>query len=198
MERLEAEVGLQRGGGDKEEAVRRAVRRPLLWREEGAKLGLQLDRAVRREQYRPKHRLPATRIAHQTNRLVQLDRLGAFVEDTVARVAKEQQRVAVVAEELDRNVDMLLSHHEQDFFAAYKSHMAQVQKDYRDLKQKADQNETRARRDHKIKELEKELQELIAENTEMDTAGAKIRHGDVAKRISELWKGLNDEGKEKY
>lgn len=47
-------------------------------------------------------------------------------------------------------------------------------------------------------ELEKELQELIAENTEMDTAGAKIRHGDVAKRISELWKGLNDEGKEKY
>ena len=73
-----------------------------------------------------------------------------------------------VAEELDRNVDMLLSHHEQDFFAAYKQHMAQVQKDYRDLKQKADQNETRARRDHKIKELEKELDWFKLEALRLD------------------------------
>ena len=48
---------------------------------------------------------------------------------------------------------MLLSHHERDFFAAYKTHMAQVQKDFRDLKQKADQKETKARRDAKYTDI---------------------------------------------
>merc|ERR1719321_705438 len=43
-----------------------------------------------------------------------------------------------------------LSEHEKDFFLAYKAHMYTVQKDFKQLKHKADEEETKTRRDQKI------------------------------------------------
>ena len=52
----------------------------------------------------------------------------------------------------------LLTEHERDFFHAYKTHMYTVQKEFKVLKERADEEALKMRRDAKIQSLEKELE----------------------------------------
>lgn len=68
-----------------------------------------------------------------------------------------------LADNLDQNVGSLLEAHERDFLAAYKTHMQNVQREYLLLRSKADEQETRQRREGKIASLSKELKWFMAE-----------------------------------
>merc|ERR1719199_615312 len=57
------------------------------------------------------------------------------------------QKLQELADQLDEMVKKKLNEHEKDFFLAYKAHMYTVQKDFKQLKHKADEEETKTRRD---------------------------------------------------
>merc|ERR1712025_1355844 len=84
---------------------------------------------------------------------------------------------------LDEKVEDMLNEHAKDFFLAYKNHMYTVQKEFQALKQKADEEETKTRRDAKIHLLEKELQWFMNEALRLDELCKKY------KRELDGWKG---------
>jgi hypothetical protein len=88
-----------------------------------------------------------------------------------------------LADELDEKVEGKLNENENAFFLAYKSHMYTVQKEFNELRQKADEEETKTRRDAKISSLEKELDWFMNEALRLDELCKKY------KKELDKWKG---------
>mmetsp|Transcript_6897 Transcript_6897/g.12192 ORF Transcript_6897/g.12192 Transcript_6897/m.12192 type:complete len:347 (-) Transcript_6897:135-1175(-) len=88
-----------------------------------------------------------------------------------------------LADDLDERVEGKLSANEKAFFVAYKSFMYTVQKEFKELKQKADEEETKTRRDAKIQSLEKELDWFMNEALRLDELCKKY------KKELDKWKG---------
>merc|ERR1719160_1667508 len=91
-----------------------------------------------------------------------------------------------LADELDNKVEGKLNANENAFFLAYKSHMYTVQKEFNELRQKADEEETKTRRDAKISSLEKELDWFMNEALRLDELCKKY------KKELDKWKGKAD------
>jgi len=98
-------------------------------------------------------------------------------------ILNTHQKLQELADQLDDMVKKQLSEHEKDFFLAYKAHMYTVQRDFKQLKHKADEEETKTRRDAKIHLLEKELQWFMNEALRLDELCKKY------KRELDGWKG---------
>lgn len=105
---------------------------------------------------------------------------GAKKGDEILKLHSDLQQLA---EELDDKVEEKLSNNEKAFFAAYRSHMFTVQKDFKELKQKADEEKTKIRRDAKIQSLEKELSWFTKEALRLDEQCKKY------KKDLDKWKG---------
>lgn len=78
------------------------------------------------------------------------------------------QKLQALADDLDERVEGKLQANETAFFLAYKNFMYTVQKEFKELKQKADEEETKTRRDAKIQSLEKELDWFMHEALRLD------------------------------
>eukprot|EP00429_Kryptoperidinium_foliaceum_P020540 CAMPEP_0176050158 /NCGR_PEP_ID=MMETSP0120_2-20121206/24929_1 /TAXON_ID=160619 /ORGANISM="Kryptoperidinium foliaceum, Strain CCMP 1326" /LENGTH=356 /DNA_ID=CAMNT_0017383591 /DNA_START=1 /DNA_END=1071 /DNA_ORIENTATION=+ len=85
--------------------------------------------------------------------------------DKILELHKDLQ---ALADDLDERVEAKLQANETAFFLAYKSFMQNVQKEFKELKQKADEEETKTRRDAKIQSLEKELDWFMHEALRLD------------------------------
>jgi len=99
------------------------------------------------------------------------------------KILSLHQDLQKLADTLDEKVEEMLNEHERDFFVAYKNHMYTVQKEFQALKQKADEEETKTRRDAKIQSLEKELDWFMNEALRLDELCKKY------KRELDKWKG---------
>lgn len=88
-----------------------------------------------------------------------------------------------LADLLDDKVENKLNANENAFFLAYKNFMYTVQKEFKELKQKADEEETKTRRDAKIQSLEKELDWFMHEALRLDELCKKH------KKDLDRWKG---------
>eukprot|EP00933_Yihiella_yeosuensis_P083644 TRINITY_DN9788_c0_g1_i1.p1 TRINITY_DN9788_c0_g1~~TRINITY_DN9788_c0_g1_i1.p1 ORF type:complete len:363 (+),score=96.74 TRINITY_DN9788_c0_g1_i1:105-1193(+) len=99
------------------------------------------------------------------------------------QILKLHQDLQVLADDLDERVEAKLSANENAFFLAYKSFMYTVQKEFKELKQKADEEETKTRRDAKIQSLEKELDWFMNEALRLDELCKKY------KKELDKWKG---------
>eukprot|EP00931_Biecheleriopsis_adriatica_P068519 TRINITY_DN42465_c0_g1_i1.p1 TRINITY_DN42465_c0_g1~~TRINITY_DN42465_c0_g1_i1.p1 ORF type:complete len:357 (+),score=114.16 TRINITY_DN42465_c0_g1_i1:46-1071(+) len=108
-----------------------------------------------------------------------------LLEDTVSGndILRLHQDLQVLADDLDERVEGKLSANEKAFFVAYKSFMFTVQKEFKELKQKADEEETKTRRDAKIQSLEKELDWFMNEALRLDELCKKY------KKELDKWKG---------
>mmetsp|Transcript_32222 Transcript_32222/g.74348 ORF Transcript_32222/g.74348 Transcript_32222/m.74348 type:complete len:347 (+) Transcript_32222:55-1095(+) len=93
------------------------------------------------------------------------------------------QDLQALVDVLDERVESRLSANEKAYFVAYKSFMFTVQKEYKELKQKADEEETKTRRDAKIQSLEKELDWFMNEALRLDELVKKY------KKELDKWKG---------
>merc|ERR1719410_1516690 len=93
------------------------------------------------------------------------------------------KELQTLADELDNKVEGKLQANETAFFLAYKSHMYTVQKEFNELRQKADEEETKTRRDAKISSLEKELDWFMNEALRLDELCKKY------KKELDKWKG---------
>eukprot|EP00411_Alexandrium_monilatum_P008215 CAMPEP_0175291370 /NCGR_PEP_ID=MMETSP0093-20121207/56371_1 /TAXON_ID=311494 /ORGANISM="Alexandrium monilatum, Strain CCMP3105" /LENGTH=352 /DNA_ID=CAMNT_0016587119 /DNA_START=17 /DNA_END=1075 /DNA_ORIENTATION=+ len=91
-----------------------------------------------------------------------------------------------LADDLDEKVEGKLNANENAFFLAYKSFMYTVQKELKELKQKADEEETKTRRDLKIQSLEKRLDWFMNEALRLDELCKKY------KKELDRWKGKAD------
>jgi len=113
-------------------------------------------------------------------------------EDLLGNVDSGQQILKLhgdlqsLADDLDDRVGQKLRANEQAFEMAFKSHMLQVQKDINKLEQKADKEETKNRRDTKIRSLEKELDWYMNEALRLDELCKKY------KKQLDRWKGKSD------
>jgi hypothetical protein len=92
-------------------------------------------------------------------------------------------QLQTLADELDEKVEGKLNANENAFFLAYKSHMYTVQKEFNELRQRADEEETKTRRDAKISSLEKELDWFMNEALRLDELCKKY------KKELDKWKG---------
>mmetsp|Transcript_73505 Transcript_73505/g.137345 ORF Transcript_73505/g.137345 Transcript_73505/m.137345 type:complete len:349 (-) Transcript_73505:126-1172(-) len=99
------------------------------------------------------------------------------------QILKLHSDLQSLADELDEKVEAKLNANENAFFLAYKSHMNTVQKEFRELKQKADEEETKSRRDKKVSSLEKELGWFMTEALRLDEQCKKY------KKELDKWKG---------
>merc|ERR1712039_425949 len=88
-----------------------------------------------------------------------------------------------LADDLDERVEAKLNANENAFFLAYKEFMLKIQKEFRELKQKADEEETKTRRDLKIQSLEKRLDWFMNEALRLDELCKKY------KKDLDKWKG---------
>merc|ERR1719310_1850865 len=102
------------------------------------------------------------------------------------RILELQGDLQRLADELDGKVEDRLNANENAFFLAYKSHMYTVQKEFNELRQKADEEETKTRRDAKISSLEKELDWFMNEALRLDELCKKY------KKELDKWKGKAD------
>merc|ERR1719160_653000 len=100
-----------------------------------------------------------------------------------ARILELHHDLQVLADDLDEKVEGKLNANENAFFLAYKSHMYTVQKEFNELRQKADEEETKTRRDAKISSLEKELDWFMNEALRLDELVKKY------KKELDKWKG---------
>jgi len=98
-------------------------------------------------------------------------------------ILSTHNKLQELADQLDEKVKEKLAQHEKDFFLAYKQHMYTVQKDFKQLKHKADEEETKTRRDAKIHSLEKECHWFSNEALRLDELCKKY------KRELDGWKG---------
>jgi hypothetical protein len=103
-----------------------------------------------------------------------------------AKILELHHDLQVLADELDNKVEGKLNNNENAFFLAYKSHMYTVQKEFNELRQKADEEETKTRRDAKISSLEKELDWFMNEALRLDELCKKY------KKELDKWKGKAD------
>merc|ERR1719502_964596 len=92
-------------------------------------------------------------------------------------------KLQALVDDLDEKVEGKLNANENAFFLAYKSHMYTVQKEFNELRQKADEEETKNRRDAKISSLEKELDWFMNEALRLDELCKKY------KKELDKWKG---------
>jgi len=99
------------------------------------------------------------------------------------QILKLHGELQALADELDEKVEGKLNANENAFFLAYKSHMYTVQKEFNELRQKADEEETKTRRDAKISSLEKELDWFMNEALRLDELCKKY------KKELDKWKG---------
>lgn len=88
-----------------------------------------------------------------------------------------------LADQLDERVESKLNDNEAAFFLAYKNFMLKVQKEFNELKQKADEEETKTRRDLKIQSLEKRLDWFMGEALRLDELCKRY------KKDLDKWKG---------
>jgi hypothetical protein len=84
------------------------------------------------------------------------------------RVIEYHDQLRHLGETLGERVNAMLKEHEKDFFLAYKTHMYSVQKQFKALKAKADEEEKKTRQDVKIQSLEKELEWFMNESLRLD------------------------------
>ena len=91
------------------------------------------------------------------------------------QILKLHGDLQALADELDERVEAKLNANENAFFLAYKSHMYTVQKEFKELKQKADEEETKSRRDKKIMSLEKEREWFMSEALRLDEQCKKYK-----------------------
>eukprot|EP00928_Gymnodinium_smaydae_P057735 TRINITY_DN40959_c0_g1_i1.p1 TRINITY_DN40959_c0_g1~~TRINITY_DN40959_c0_g1_i1.p1 ORF type:complete len:373 (+),score=94.92 TRINITY_DN40959_c0_g1_i1:101-1219(+) len=101
-------------------------------------------------------------------------------------ILKLHSDLQALADDLDERVENRLATNETAFFLAYKSHMYTVQKEFTELRQRADQEETKTRRDAKIQSLEKELDWFMSEALRLDDLCKKY------KKELDKWKGRAD------
>jgi len=108
-----------------------------------------------------------------------------LLEDTESggQILRLHSDLQALADNLDERVEGKLSANEKAFFVAYKSFMFTVQKEFKELKQKADEEETKTRRDTKIQSLEKELDWFMNEALRLDELCKKY------KKELDKWKG---------
>ncbi|CAD7947202.1 unnamed protein product [Amoebophrya sp. A25] len=92
----------------------------------------------------------------------------ASVPGAGPRIVSLADKLKSLAQNLDVSVSTLLSEHEKDFFLAYKTHMYQIQREFRALKERADEEVLKTRRDAKIQSLEKELEWFMTEALRLD------------------------------
>merc|ERR1719353_2175927 len=95
-----------------------------------------------------------------------------WIWDTVpeagSRIVQLDSDLKQLAETMDSRIKRMLAEHEKDFFLAYKTHMYSVQKDFKALKAKADEEEFKTRKDQKIQRLEKQLDWFMTEAMRLD------------------------------
>eukprot|EP00401_Gymnodinium_catenatum_P067507 CAMPEP_0117551616 /NCGR_PEP_ID=MMETSP0784-20121206/49282_1 /TAXON_ID=39447 /ORGANISM="" /LENGTH=371 /DNA_ID=CAMNT_0005348659 /DNA_START=120 /DNA_END=1235 /DNA_ORIENTATION=+ len=98
-----------------------------------------------------------------------------------------------LADDLDGQVESKLTANENAFFVAYSHHMFHVRNEFQELRQRADEEETKTRRDAKIQSLEKELDWFMHEALRLDELCKKY------KKDLDKWKGkaeaLEDDSK---
>lgn len=103
--------------------------------------------------------------------------------DAGQEILKIHSDLQALADDLDERVESKLNANEAAFFLAYKAFMYKIQKEFKDLKQKADEEETKTRRDLKIQSLEKRLDWFMNEALRLDELCKKY------KKELDKWKG---------
>lgn len=83
-------------------------------------------------------------------------------------ILKLHGELQALADDLDERVEGKLNANENAFFLAYEHFMYDVQKEFKELKKKANEEETKNRRDAKIQSLEKELDWFMHEALRLD------------------------------
>lgn len=99
------------------------------------------------------------------------------------QILKLHNDLQALADDLDEKVESKLNANENAFFLAYEHHMHTVQKEFKELRRRADEEETKTRRDAKIRSLEKELDWFMTEALRLDDLCKKY------KKDLDKWKG---------
>jgi len=99
------------------------------------------------------------------------------------KIMELHQGLQDIAGQLDKKVENMLEAHEKDFFEAYREHICTVQREFKQLQQKADEEETKTRRDAKIKSLKAELDWFQEETLRLNECCQKY------KKELDKWRG---------
>jgi len=103
--------------------------------------------------------------------------------DSGQSILKHYADLQSLADELDSTVQSKLNKNEFAFFDAYKGFMQTVKKELTELKQKADEEETKNRRETKIQSLQKRLDWFMNEALRLDELCKRY------KKELDKWKG---------